>query len=418
MEMDKYIRYLYLLFLLSLACLARGQELRFSARTYLWAHTQQVYGDLQHMLPLYEFVDFSAIDVGIKGLNVFASGWGMLNILDKGIEHRGWGDLENMFVEYEHPKGRFSLQAGRLGLFDPGTFGDVVDGGRIHGELPLGFTVTGFGGFFTEEGFDDTKDTWLAGGRFGHHYVWSWGMTDLGVSYVRRTSEGNVDRDLLGVDISYMAPRYVDITGTFFYDLVSERPIEFSGILDVRPSWKIDLLLEYHYLIPSMFLPKTSIFTVFADDAQHRGGIGLDWKIGRFSPQFGFQWIAFKGMDDGYWGWVAIRGNLEEFGLIGFRLTRYKDYENGYIGGRWWVKYTPAFVANKALVITGDIQFQWFDQKLYTARYSVFSDIGVGYKWPYGLEISVLGLIRSDPVADYEAAGLLRLGYAFEGGKK
>ncbi len=417
-------RYICCAAMLCVLCLggvsAFAQGVDISSRTYWLGYAEQAYGGIAGRLPMYEFVDITARDLGVPGLNLYASGYGMVNLYELGGDHRGWGDLDIAYLEYQDPAGRFNIRGGRLMLFDPGTFGDVVDGGRFEYDGPGGFTFKGFGGAAVTEGFDDSADTYMFGGRLGDRLLWAGGLTDVGVSFVRRVEDGDAARELLGADLAWYAPKYVDISGEFMYDDITQQVQEVSADIGIRPHPQFDIGLNYQYLVPSLFLSKASIFSVFADDGQHRAGLMLGGRVGRWSIKGTFDYIVFKGESNGYTANAGFRYGFGGPGdFVGLDAGRYRDYRNGYTRTRAYVSYRWPGWFRRRVRVTGDVQFDYFDDPVKGVDYDVYSSVSLGYQSPVGIDVAAVCMFRRDPYRAYDTSGELRLSYFFgTGGKK
>lgn len=393
---------------------AIAQSVDISSRTYWLGYVERAYGDIAGRLPMYEFIDLTARDLGAPGLNIYASGYGMVNLYQLGGERRGWGDLDIGFLEYQDPKGRYNIRAGRLLLFNTGTFGDVVDGGSFEYDGPGGFTFKGFAGATVDEGFSDSADSYLFGGRLGDRLLWVAGMTDVGVSFVRRIEDGDVARELIGADLTYYAPKYVNFGGEFLYDDISGRVQEVSAQLGIHPHPKVNIGLDYQYMVPSLFLSKNSIFSVFADDGQNRAGLSISGQTGKWSLQGAFDYILFKGETDGYTAKAGFRYDFSGEGdFVGLDAGRYRDYQNGYLMGRAYASYRlPGCFARKVR-ITGDVQYHHFDNNMDGVSYGIYSAISIGYRSRIGMDISAVYMFRKDPYTVHDSSGELRLSYFF-----
>ncbi len=393
-----------------------AQRVDFRTRTYLLAYPDRVNGSRIFMLPLYEFLDLGIQDMGVKGLGLNISGYGLLNAYDVGDMSRVDGDLDEAYISYSSPSNSLEIQAGRMLVFDGGGFGDAIDGGRLYVMAPLGFNLTVFGGCYVEEGFSDSGDTYLYGGRFGHRMLWKGGFTDVGVSYVKRVDDGNVDRELISADLSWYAPEYVNLSGSFYYDNISKDLARVSSEVDINIRWNLSLDLDYSYLQPSLFLSKNSIFYVFADDAQHQAGSSLRYQVDKWRFGTGFYWMVYKGMRDGYWAWLNTRYVFNKRDFIGVGFSRYRDVDNGYYRVRLYARYVPERLQH--LVITGDIQTHLMDKDVFGTGYVVFANTAAGYRFKNGIRITISGMIQSDPFVKYSIAGLARLSYGFDGGDR
>ena len=416
----KKIPFVFVAAVLTLGLAAQAQSVDITSRTFLLGYTERAYGKINGRLPMYEFLDITARDLGVPGLNLYASGYGMVNLYELGGDRRGWGELDTAYLEYQDPKGRFWVRAGRLLLFNTGTFGDMVDGGSFNYYGPGGLTITGFGGINVIEGFGDKTDSYLFGGRLGDRLLWAAGMTDVGISFVRKMTDGVADREIIGADLTYYAPKYVDVGGEFLYDNITRQVQQAMVQVGVRPHAQWNIGLNYQYLIPSLFLSKSSIFTVFADDGQQRAGLNVSGRAGRWSVNGDFDYILFKGQSNGYDLDVGFRYDFTGKGdLVGFDAGRYRDYQNGYSMARAWVTYKwPGWFARR-VVTTGDVQFHYLDNRINGVAYSLYSALSLTYKSPIGLDVTAVGVFRRDPYCVYDASGELRLSYFFgTGGEK
>lgn len=221
----------------------------------------------------------------IDDLGVYVSAWGGLQS-DRQGERAGEGDVDVAFVEGRVFRRHLRLRLGRQLVTGGVARTSFIDGVRADIAGPAGFGLSTSFGMPVARAFKRTFDgIWSFDSRLSWAplpYVFS-----LGAAYSHTSDRGTVERQEVGLDGRWMMTSSLTLVGAAMFDTSSER---FSEI-DVGPRWvplhNLELAAGYRRTAPDLLLPRSSIFTVFADGGRDELGGSV-----YFEP---FSWLGLVG---------------------------------------------------------------------------------------------------------------------------
>jgi len=300
------VRALGLLSLLLYCCAtagaARAEEQRARLSTYLRAFPRPGVDEPRESLQLYELLRLHSRDVGWRGVSVQADLWGRIELLDLDIgredEGRARGDVSVLLVEYRAPyKSRLEglrLRLGRQFVAAGPSLVEQLDGGMASYRLPFGLELTAFGGlctglrFFEQPwpvGTDDSRfgGNWVVGGRVGYRFG---DLAAVGVSYRHKRYDAELAHEEVGWDATASPLSWLDLIGHGAVELVTLRLKELRAGVRAHPWRRLAAGLGYRFVSPDLFIPRTSIFAVFADDPRQEVYAEADWRPRRWLRLF------------------------------------------------------------------------------------------------------------------------------------
>ncbi len=291
--------YLGVMFCLMPTLALAAAEYSVDSATYLRFQQYAAPGfDKKFQAPATQYLTIDATKIGVDGLSLHFYGWGdavMGSTLPN--EDRYNGNLTYFYLDYRLPSNNAQVKAGRLFVFD-GLANEQIDGVSFRTDLPLGLTLSAFGGApskldyekqtsvtiagtpvkFYESG---NKGDTIVGGRVSSRMA---GILELGVSTLYeggiRTvisngalvsgNEGFIApgslrsyRQLVGGDIWLSPFKMVDLNGHTFYDLASSGIAENSYLLTVRPMEKLSVNGEYTDQSPKNYFAASNLPSLF-----------------------------------------------------------------------------------------------------------------------------------------------------------
>jgi hypothetical protein len=262
----------------------------------LHGYVQPAGSETANYMPFYQQIELRTTDVGLEGLSVNTSFWGMVDIRDRQESTRFTGDLNTLFVSYRvGPEGKLSvlngleLTAGRQFVALGPTVLEQVDGGKLHYIHSSGLEVGVFGGAPTGIRFTNLPwpmqadsygytPSWLVGARLGYVNL---GFLSGGTSFVHRRYDNQVADSDLGLDATISPWSFLDVLGMATVSLESLRIKEARGAVTARPIRALDLEAGYRFSSPDLWVPRTSIFAVFSEETFHEAHIEARWRITR-----------------------------------------------------------------------------------------------------------------------------------------
>ena len=301
--------------LLLLAAPASGQSLWGQSSTFVRGFVRPTGQDVATYIPFYEMVQLHGRKLGVDGLSLDASIWGMVDVVDIQERYRAAGDVSVLNLSYQAPsEGRLKflrgldVTAGRqLVALGPVVL-EQVDGGKIHYLHSSGLEVGFFGGAptgtrFTAQPWPIGQDrynygySWLMGGRIGYLDL---GRIAGGVSYVQRRYAGRIADNDIGADFSFVPIDLIEVTGSGTVNLEALRAREARGAVRIRPIRKLDILVGYRFTSPDLYVPRSSIFSVFSEETYQEAGIDARWQATRaLSLEAGYGLRFYNAAADG-----------------------------------------------------------------------------------------------------------------------
>jgi hypothetical protein len=186
------------------------------------------------------------------------------------------GDVQLAYAEGSWADRRVLLRAGRQLIIEgSGTRALHVDGAFLDARLWRNVGVKVFGGAPVAPQFGVRQEDLITGARA--YYSPSWG-TELGVSYTFGIDRGLVSRNDVGMDGRWALTSSLSANAYSLYSLAEQRLAEF----DVGPRWSIlpnlELWTAFRRTAPDLWLSRTSIFSVFAEERRDELGGGVYWE--------------------------------------------------------------------------------------------------------------------------------------------
>jgi hypothetical protein len=406
--------------MISLLCNEKAvfsQSLDLHSDTIFRSYMQKRYEGEQKMMPAYEFLTLNACDLGVKGLSLKASGFGLYDFADLQGNRRLDGNLNFMFFEYRNENRKLDIKAGRHFVFAGAGYGDVIDGATLSYDLPLGFQFMAFGGFSVYQWYYSKTDETTFGGRIGHSHESILGTTDIGLSFIQKQQEGDVERENIGLDFLYSPARFLDFSGFLLYEDITGQIQDLDIAMGIRPSGYLKAVVDYNRTIPSLFIPRNSIFAVFGVDSNDSIGIDLSYRPAR-KVNLGAEFHYFRFNDSADTGYTAeVRGTYSlcsKYGdIIGLSFKRLTEYDNGYLDMRLFALLKPAGIFGKKLSFSAETDLFFYDREINDYSKSLNFRGSAGYSILTNLSISGSVDFSINPMMQQAFSGMIKAAYFF-----
>jgi hypothetical protein len=233
-----------------------------SSRTYLLYYQREVTGNgKDKLVPLYEYFEADARELGGMRLSFHFYGWGRADLKDASREgDKVTGDLGSAYLSYVHESGIAEARLGRF-FFAEGVAVDTVDGIFLKAKTPVGVGIAVYGGKPVEHSITATKtgDS-LYGGRV---FFVRPGFAELGASYVNERGNFQGDkRKMLGWDLWLRPVDFMELNGRASYNQATKKLADQRYVLRLHPVAGVDVSLGYDkYSNKDLF--QTSLNPVF-----------------------------------------------------------------------------------------------------------------------------------------------------------
>ncbi|MBK6848083.1 MAG: hypothetical protein IPG96_11305 [Proteobacteria bacterium] len=262
--------------------------------------------DTRSRVTFYQFIELAADDVGVRGLEVDLSGVAGVDLAERrfgglGDDRRVRGNVITGSLRWQDRRQRVSLVLGRQYLFLGAGQAEHLDGLTVGYQLPWNVDVSLFGGRTEPWQLDPTPESgsdphvsresffysnWATGGRL------RWRVLERAVAAIGFIHEANGDqtvRQNLALQAGYWSSAKLEGMVGGIVDTVYGLPQELWATLTSRAIAKLKLSADYSFHIPSLAIPKTSIFSVFTDESFHSALLAAHYA---FCPQL---WGSLEG---------------------------------------------------------------------------------------------------------------------------
>ena len=368
--------------------------------------------ELDRVAPLFEMISVTASDVSTafaEEVEVVLSTWGAYEIGDirrwqngasTASERRASGDVDVGYVKGELFGRRLIRRVGRQLISEGASRMVHVDGAQLRLRLPFGVGVSAYAGSVVPPRFagrggelmtGNHRADFATGGRLSWFFP---GVLEVGASAALARDRGDVSRQDVGADLRLFLPMHVQLAGSSFYSLYEER----LGEAEVAASWRgsraVQVTADYRHVEPDLFLPRTSIFSVFAEDQRDDVGGSV-----RVLP------VPTLAVDADYHYLFERGGNGHRARLKGVWSPR-KAYDVGAEGQLLLhpddagYSLVRAFMAWRrgALEATADVLSAFLDRKVNEERLSLTATATAGYRFAPGWKVLLAGSGGTTPV--------------------
>jgi hypothetical protein len=368
-------------------------------------------GTVHTVVPFLELVTLRATDVRNPVLDqtqIVVSGWGEAVLGDPRDGKSGLGDVDVAYVEGSRWNRHLSVRLGRQ-LVVPGTAMNLqLDGLSPTVRIGKGFGASGFVGVPVTPRFGYSRGEFATGGRafWSHSYE-----TEVGASILEILGSGrHILRRDAGVDGRYRVIDSLALSGLVRWSIPENRVAEASGAATWQPCDFFDMTGEYRRTAPDLFLPRYSLFTVFAQESRDEFGGYLTVRpwIRRLDLQADFHEVH----DSSGWGWntggkATFRIGQGNSTRVGAESRWLKIPGGGYVMGRvfGWQTITP-----KARAVA-ELDAYHLGREVNGQTQSFFASGSVVYDLSRSWRAAVTGMANSTPYASHQLQGLVKVVY-------
>lgn len=242
--------------------------------------------DTRSRVTFYQFVELTADEVGVEGVAIDLSGVAGIDLAERrfgglGEDGRVRGNVITGSLRWQDRRRRVSLAIGRQYLFLGAGQAEHLDGLTVGYQLPWNLDVSLFGGRTEPWQLDPTPTSgsdphvsresffysnWATGGRL------RWRVLERAVAAIGFIHEAHGDQTVrrnLTFQAGYWSSAKLEAMAGGIVDTVYGLPQELWATLTSRAIADLKLSADYSFHIPSLTIPKTSIFSVFTDESFH-----------------------------------------------------------------------------------------------------------------------------------------------------
>lgn len=334
-------------------------------------------------------------------VRVEVGAWGRLAVLNT----TNSGDVDVAYVSAKAFDKRFTLSLGRQFRSGGAARGLHLDGLAAEVVLPGNLGLSAFGGAPVIRRFALARGDAVWGARLFWRPTWE---TELGASYFELLDVGYTARRDVALDFRTLLARRLSLSGLGVFSTLETRVAE----ADLRARWvvarQVELSGGVRHTAPDLFLPRTSIFSVFADVTRTEGLLAVDYTPTQRAT-LGIEGRAIS---------VAEGLGYEALGTFGYAPSR--DARASFQVMRLALPsnaYTRARLAGRRtfgnVTLAADVDGALFDAPINGRTTSLQGTLTAKLALPANFDLLVSGLAATDPLFQQRFEVLARLVYTF-----
>lgn len=305
-------------------------------------------GDIYTEAPMTQWVGLSARGVDgayVQDLRVQVVAWGQLlpesfsNSLSDSTERRlsSSADVELAYVQARLLDRRVQLTVGRQVVTGGATRMLQLDGAQVDARLVGKLGLSAYGGVQTQPRFAATRGEAAVGSRLYYRHSFE---TEVGASIIQLLDGGLVSRRDAGVDARWTPLRPLALTASGVWSLVERGQLvnaELAAHWTLTP--RLRLTADLRRSSPDLYVPRSSIFSVFSNEQRDLAGAGLSWDalsmLGLYAEYHALRTEEGSGHDAGLQGTLRLGRRSS----VGAQTRLLAMPVNGYLTQRLWLQH-------------------------------------------------------------------------------
>jgi hypothetical protein len=403
---------------------AHAQTVRANSTTLFYARQDPYAGELDAVAPLFQLVSITASDINtstFEDVEVAFSVWGAVDLGEirrwqNGVigDSRATGDVDVGYVKGELLNRRLVLKVGRA-FISEGSASRMIhlDGAEARVRLPANFGLQAYAGSPVAPRFGARGGEFMTGNlqaNFATGGRVSWflpGRLDVGASVAFAQDRGDLSREDVGADLRLLLPYDLQLVAGAWYSIPEEGLGESDVSLSWRPSRRWQLTADYRHVRPDLFLPRTSILSVFTDEERNDVGGAVRYEPVRTVALEADYHLLLEPDGEGHRvrgkGIWRPRSTIDAGGETVF-LTAQDD------GGYWLGRVFGAW-RYRLLEFTGDLLTVILDRNVNGEDLSLTATATAGYRFARGWKVLVAGSGGTTPYLERHFDVLAKLVY-------
>jgi hypothetical protein len=268
-----------LLVVLAAAPAARAQTVDAVATTLAQGRSDPRDGNVYSSVPIYQQVALTLSDLRLRyvdDLRLVVSGWGELDFMITDSQLGATGDLDVGFLEGKLFKRRLTLRLGRQLVYGGAARMQPMDGAALTLRILHNISLDAYAGVPVTPRFGVRQGDFTTGGRL--YWQPSFG-TVIGLSFAEMLKDGRQARQDLGVDARWRPVSMLTLSGYALLSLLELRLAEADVAASLQPRPSVQVSADYRRTAPDLFLPRSSILSVFSQETRDEAGANLFWRL-------------------------------------------------------------------------------------------------------------------------------------------
>jgi hypothetical protein len=351
---------------------------------------------------------------GVDDLKIQLSAWGQLASLSDpvGTGNGTTGDIDLLFVQGALLNRRLNLTLGRQLVSGGAARVLQLDGVNATVAIAKGFGVQAYAGAPVVSRFSYPVGEFAFGGRAFWRPTYG---SEIGLSFIEILSGGVVSREDLGLDGRWVILPNLAATASGILNLRAGAFADADLTVSYQVLPTVEVFVKAQHTSPDLYLPMTSIFSVFSNINNDGLGAGVFWQA---LPRLAF-YAEYQRL------WVD-GGNGDEAELrVTYRITRKATVgldarilyvpdngvtpANGINDFRAWVIYP----LNQKIKLSGDVDWTILHNELNGGDDSLVGTASVVWVIGSGWTGMLSGSVGTTPFFQARYTATARIGYDF-----
>lgn len=412
MRIFRLVLPVFAMLLPSLSTEAFALDVTGQSATYLQSRQEF---DSTRLLPLYEYLNFNANDLGSKNLSFHFGGWYRHDLRNESFGTKSTGDLQYAYLGYRADKANAFLNLGRV-VVNQGVASEQVDGIAVGTDLMAGFNVSAFGGSPVETAFDTRSGDSIYGARISQG---SPNVYRLGVSYLLERNSNTDFRKEEGLDLWFRPLDKVELLGTTLYNAITSAVARNAYNLILGPFSILTLRTEFTEIRYKDFFtsPTLSAFQLQpggpVDPNDKLTTIGEEASLAFGALVFSADYKKYRYLIEGdadYYG-----GRLAYTGSSGVGAGAAAHRMDGQTDNLRYYEYRAYAYKNfKKTDLAVDLLTVTYDTEINSVKNAYSASLAGGYSLTPALKVGADIEYSKNPFFDKDVRGLVKLVYNFD----
>jgi hypothetical protein len=325
------------------------------------------------------------------------------------------GDVDAAYIEGTALKRHLDLRLGRQFVFAGTGAAAQIDGLNLRTRIAGGLGLSGFVGAPVKPRFDVARGDLVFGGRaFWHHSI----EREIGVSIFQLRDDGQIGRFFAGADGRLRVLSSLVLAGLANWSIPDQRWAEFDAALTWQPHHVFDVTADFRRTAPDLFLPRYSIFSVFAQQQRDEFGGSFDLRPCRYVELVSDVHLTRVKDEDGTGSNAGAKlifrlnnGGWTRFGAEGRRLD---GVSGGYLMGRVFARQ------RMSTTLTAVVDGQVYQLKRMVngenvgvngRKESYLASANLVYDYSPAWRVVLTGIYNTNPYVKQGYEGLLKVVY-------
>lgn len=392
---------------------ARAEVIEGNISTVLSGRSDPRDGVVYTVVPVYQLLNLSLRDVKVPGgdkyladLRLEVSGW-LGGLLGEPIGgQRFLGDLNLAYVEGKLFRRKVEVRLGRQMITGGVARFTHLDGASLRFNIWRGLSLTAFGGVPVIQRFGVKVGDATIGARLAYRTSHN---TELGASFIHLHDKGRTARQDFGLDGRMLPHPNVSLSYLLVISILEKQLAEADIGATFTPRRWLTARVDYRHDVPNLWIPRSSIFSVFSDTTRDEVGGELEFRWPRALQVRADYHVVVEEAGTGHRGGMrlSITPGTPGRSQIGIEGRLLKREGPGYFEGRVFGYHR--IVPN--LLISVDVDTYKFDRHINGRDFSVTGTAALAWDFARHFRAVASAAVNASPYVDNGYDFMIKLAY-------